>query len=113
MYLAEEKIEPEVVDNMRTWEHSGFSVDQSVLLAAGDQAGIERRVQYMTRCPFIEPPPEDVIEKILRHCGLWPCSEARPPPANGKGNGVDGADRPDTEPHELTYVDMDTFLANF
>jgi hypothetical protein len=49
---AEEKIEPEVVENMRTWEHSGFSVDQSVLLAAGDQAGIERLVQYMTRCPF-------------------------------------------------------------
>ncbi len=37
---------------MRTWEHSGFSVDQSVLLAAGDQAGIERLLQYMTRCPF-------------------------------------------------------------
>ncbi len=37
---------------MRTWEHTGFSVDQSVLLAAGDQAGIERLVQYMTRCPF-------------------------------------------------------------
>ena len=36
---------------MRTWEHSGFSVDESVLLAAGDQAGIERLVQYMTRCP--------------------------------------------------------------
>ena len=52
LYLAEEKIAPEVVENMRTWEHSGFSVDQSVLLAAGDQAGIERLVQYMTRCPF-------------------------------------------------------------
>jgi len=38
LYLAEEKIEPEVVANMRPWEHSGFSVDQSVLLAAGDQA---------------------------------------------------------------------------
>jgi len=52
LYLAEEKIEPEVVENMRSWEHSGFSVDQSVLLPAGDQAGIERLVQYMTRCPF-------------------------------------------------------------
>ena len=52
LYLAEDKIEPEVVENMRTWEHSGFSVDQSVLLPAGDQAGIERLVQYMTRCPF-------------------------------------------------------------
>jgi hypothetical protein len=30
LYLAEDKIEPEVVENMRTWPHSGFSVDQSV-----------------------------------------------------------------------------------
>ena len=27
-----------------------FSVDQSVFLPAGDQAGIERLIQYMTRC---------------------------------------------------------------
>jgi len=52
LYLAKDKIEPEVVENMRTWQHSGFSVDQSVLLPAGDRAGIERLVQYMTRCPF-------------------------------------------------------------
>ena len=52
LYLAEEKVEPEVVENMRTWQHSGFSVDQSVFLPAGDQSGIERLIQYMTRCPF-------------------------------------------------------------
>jgi hypothetical protein len=52
LYLAEGKIEPEVVENMRTWPHSGFHVDQSVLLAAGDKAGIERVMQYMVRCPF-------------------------------------------------------------
>ena len=52
LYLAKEKVEPEVVENMRTWQHSGFSVDQSVFLPAGDQAGIERLIQYMTRCPF-------------------------------------------------------------
>jgi len=34
------------------WAHSGFSVDQSVFLPAGDRAGIERLVAYMTRCPF-------------------------------------------------------------
>jgi hypothetical protein len=39
LYLAEGKIEPEVVENMRTWPHSGFHVDQSVLLAADDRAG--------------------------------------------------------------------------
>jgi hypothetical protein len=54
LYLTEGKIEPEVVENMRTWQHSGFSIDQSVLLQAGDQAGIERLVQYMVRCP-LEP----------------------------------------------------------
>jgi len=52
LYLAEGKIEPEVAQNMRTWEHSGFSVDQSVLLVAGDRSGIERLIQYMVRCPF-------------------------------------------------------------
>jgi hypothetical protein len=36
LYLADEKIEPEV-ENMRSWQHSGFSVDQSVFLPAGDQ----------------------------------------------------------------------------
>lgn len=52
LYLAEEKITPEVVENMRSWPHSGFSVDQSVYLRAGDSAGIERLIGYMTRCPF-------------------------------------------------------------
>jgi hypothetical protein len=59
LYLAEDKIEPEVVENMRTWPGhrraamvGGFSVDQSVYLPAGDRAGIERLVQYMTRSPF-------------------------------------------------------------
>jgi hypothetical protein len=52
LYLAEDKLAPEVVENMRTWPHSGFSVDQSVCLPAGDRAGIKRLVGYMTRCPF-------------------------------------------------------------
>lgn len=53
LYLAEDKIEPEVVENMRSWAHCGFSVDQSVVLPADDQQGIERLVQYMTRCPVL------------------------------------------------------------
>jgi len=52
LYLAEEKVTPEVVDNMRSWPHSGFSVDQSVYLPAADRAGIDRLVGYITRCPF-------------------------------------------------------------
>ena len=52
LYLAEGKIEAQVVENMRTWRHTGFSIDQSVFLPAGDHKGIERLVQYITRCPF-------------------------------------------------------------
>jgi len=52
LYLAEGKIEPDVVENMQSWKHTGFSIDQSVYLPAGDQDGIERLVQYITRCPF-------------------------------------------------------------
>ena len=52
LYLREGKVEPEVVEQMRGWKHSGFGVDQSVHLQAGDRAGIERLVRYITRCPF-------------------------------------------------------------
>ncbi|MDA1055471.1 MAG: transposase [Planctomycetota bacterium] len=58
LYLAEDKIEPEVVDNMRTWHGhrraamvGGFSVDQSVFLPAGDQQGLERLIQCRARRP--------------------------------------------------------------
>jgi hypothetical protein len=30
LYLAKGKIELQVVENMRTWKHTGFSIDQSV-----------------------------------------------------------------------------------
>ena len=52
LYLAEGKIEPDVVENMRTWKHTGFTRDQSVYLPAPDKVDIERLVQYITRCPF-------------------------------------------------------------
>jgi len=54
---------------------------------------------------FIEPPQADVIEKILRHCGLWNPSSPRAPP------GAASVHDPD-EPPELTYVDIDTFEAS-
>jgi hypothetical protein len=52
---------------------------------------------------FIEPPQADVIEKILRHCGLW-----NPPPARGPPVGDPSVHDPD-QPPELTYVDIHTF----
>jgi hypothetical protein len=78
LYLAEEKIEPEVVENMRTWQHSGFSVDQSVFLPAGDQAGAKKgsgtncrngpkgaaHNWYLT--PFLHPSREASLPSLSR-----------------------------------------------
>lgn len=76
----------------------------------------------MKAMSFIEPPQTDVIEAILKHCGLWESRSPRAPPevhelvleldAAYCGNSLDAAVEAD-ESHELTYVDIDTFLASF
>ncbi len=68
---------------------------------------------------IIEPPQAEVIEKILRHCGLWQESACRTPPdVDGLVKGLDFcfSDRQVVPPEpdqaqELTNVDIDTFLA--
>ena len=67
---------------------------------------------------FIEPPQQEVIEKILRHCGLWDASPPRGPPSENAsvhvGDGLsDPLASPSDEPAELTYVDEATFWATF
>lgn len=37
---------------MRTWRHSGFSVDNSVHIEANDHAAMQRFAEYIARCPF-------------------------------------------------------------
>ena len=71
---------------------------------------------------FIEPPQSDVIEEILKHCGLWQASSPRGPPgldglvleldAAYSASSIDSSDQAD-ESQELTYVAIDTFLENF
>jgi hypothetical protein len=71
---------------------------------------------------FIEPPQTDVIEEILQHCGLWHSSSPRAPPdveglvleldAAYSASSIDSLDQADAS-QELTYVDIDTFLASF
>ena len=78
---------------------------------------------------FLEPrAPErsdgrgEVIEKILHHCGLWQASAPRAPPdveglvreldAAYSGSAIGSPDQAD-ESQELTYDDIDTFLASF
>ena len=78
---------------------------------------------------FIEPrAPErsngrgEVIEEILRDCSLWQASAPRAPPdvedlvldldaaySDSSSGSPDQAD----QSRELTYVDIDTFLATF
>ena len=52
MLLAADKIDRRVVEDMRSWEFSGFSVDNSVYLSPGDTFGLQRLAQYILRCPF-------------------------------------------------------------
>ena len=71
---------------------------------------------------FIEPPQGEVIEKILQHCGLWQASVSprAPPEVSGlvleldatySDSSIGSADQDQSQ--ELTYVDIDTFLAGF
>jgi Transposase zinc-binding domain len=43
-------------------QHSGFSVDQSVRLEAGDAQGIQRLIQYFLRCSFSQARMIEVTE---------------------------------------------------
>ena len=68
---------------------------------------------------FIEPPQGDVIEKILRHRGLWwpAVPSPRAPPAGDlrvhDPDGNSGGDSASQEPRELTFVDEATFWATY
>ena len=71
---------------------------------------------------FLEPPQAEVIEKILRHCGLWQSSTPRAPPevdglvleldAAHSDSSSGSSDQAD-EPQDLTYLDSDPFLGTF
>jgi hypothetical protein len=56
---------------------------------------------------FIEPPQNEVVEKILRRCGLWSPVAPRVPPDAEEGQSACDM------PGELTYVDEATFWATF
>jgi len=77
--------------------------------------------QDMAIVSFIEPPQAEVIEKILRHCGLWQDRISRAPlDVDGLVQDLDlGFSMTQNKPiesnqaQELTYQDIDTFLATF
>ncbi|MFC1476748.1 transposase [Fibrobacterota bacterium] len=42
----------DTIESMLAWKHSGFNIDTSVRIEAGDHDGMQRLVEYISRCPF-------------------------------------------------------------
>ncbi len=43
----------DTIESMMAWRHcSGFNIDISVRIDAGDHAGMQRLIEYISRCPF-------------------------------------------------------------
>jgi hypothetical protein len=59
LLLNRGKIDESLVQQMRSWRHSGFAVNFAVRLGPDDLAGRERVLQYMLRCPFS-------LERVIR-----------------------------------------------
>ena len=52
LLLGRNKISEDIVNQMRHWQHLGFSVHKNVVIAEGDSKGLENLIQYIGRCPF-------------------------------------------------------------
>jgi hypothetical protein len=52
LLLAAGKITEEIVANIRSWGHSGCSVDPSVRIEAEDTDGVQKLIEYFLRCRF-------------------------------------------------------------
>ncbi len=51
-YFVDEKLlSPELAKNLLSWKHSGFSIDNSIRIAASDNKAREAIAQYMARFP--------------------------------------------------------------
>ena len=79
LLLEEGLIEPELIEQMRSWQHSGFHIDRSVRLAAGDRDGLQRLAEYMARSPFslarllrITPDGKILYKADKDHCHQYP-----------------------------------------
>jgi hypothetical protein len=50
LLLDEKKIDPDTVSGMKEWKNSGFSIDNFVIIEADDKEGMQRFVEYISRC---------------------------------------------------------------
>ena len=77
LLLDSHKIDQNTVASMRSWRHSGFSVDTSVRIEAGDQAGMSRLLGYIARCPLslsrmVARTDDGKIVYRASHAQCWP-----------------------------------------
>ena len=79
LLMDENKIDQALVAQLRSWCHTGFNIDRSVCLHAGDTDGVERLSQYMARSPFslarmvrITASGQVVYRAEKDHCQEWP-----------------------------------------
>ena len=52
LMLKREKITPERVELLRSWEHSGFNINSDRRIDAGDREALESLLQYIERPPI-------------------------------------------------------------
>ena len=50
-FLDQKLLSPELAKNLLSWKHSGFSIDNSIRVAASDNKDREAISKYMARCP--------------------------------------------------------------
>jgi len=79
LLLDHNLIQPALVDQLRSWRHTGFNINRSVCLQPGDTDGIERLAQYMARSPFslariirITPAGKVIYKAEKEHCQKFP-----------------------------------------
>ena len=59
LFLDRGVISEGLADQMRSWNHSGFSVDDTVYIPSGDRKKLQKLVEYIVRAPVS-------LERILR-----------------------------------------------
>ncbi len=84
LLLDNELIQPSLVEQHRSWPHTGFNIDRSVCLQAGDTGGIERLAQYMGRSPFslarlirVTPAGKVIYKAEKDNCQTFPAPASR------------------------------------
>ena len=57
LLVEKNRLSERLRDDMLSWEHTGFSVDGSVRVLAGDHDRLRRLVRYMARSDFLPSSP--------------------------------------------------------